>query len=50
MIIEINDSVTINTEAGRSITSLVRVARDVRLKTMRHLDVTRIELKQATDE
>lgn len=50
VIIEINDSVTINTEAGRSITSLVRVARDVRLRIMKHIDVTRIELKQATDE
>ena len=50
VIIEINDSVTVNTEAGRVIKSLVRVARDVRLRTMKRLDVTRIELKQATDE
>ena len=34
----------------RNIKSLVRVVRDIRLRTMKHLDVTRIELKQATDE
>ena len=50
VIIEINDSVSVTTETGRNIKSLVRVVRDVRLRTMRHLDVTRIELKQATDE
>jgi hypothetical protein len=50
VIIEINDSVSVITETGRNIKSLVRVVRDVRLRTMKHLDVTRIELKQATDE
>lgn len=49
-IIEINDSVSVKTETGRHIKSLVRVARDMRLRVMRHIDVTRIELKQATDE
>ena len=50
IIIEINDAVTVNTEAGRVINSLVKVARDVRLRATRRLDITRIELKQATDE
>lgn len=50
IIVEINDSVSVTTETGRTIKSLVRVVRDVRLRAMRHLDVTRIELKQATDE
>lgn len=50
IIVEINDSVSVITETGRIIKSLVRVVRDVRLRTMRHIDVTRIELKQATDE
>ena len=50
VIVEINDSVSVTTETGRTIKSLVRVVRDVRLRAMRHLDVTRIELKQATDE
>lgn len=50
VIIEINDSVEVNTESGRVVKSLVEVVRDVRLRVMKHLDVTRIELKQATDE
>lgn len=50
VIVEINDSVEVKTEAGRTINSLVEVVRDVRMRAMRHLDVTRIELKQATDE
>lgn len=50
IIVEINDSVEVNTEAGRTIHSLAEVVRDVRLRVMKHLDVTRIELKQATDE
>lgn len=50
VIVEINDSVEVYTEAGRVIQSLVQVARDVRLREMRHLDVTRIELKQATEK
>lgn len=50
IIIEINDSVEVNTESGRVIKSLVDVVRDVRLRSIKHLDITRIELKQATDE
>lgn len=50
VIVEINDSVEVNTEAGRKIASLVQVARDVRLRATKHLDFTRIELKQATDK
>ena len=50
VIVEINDSVEVKTEAGRVITSLVQVARDIRLRAMKHLDVTRIELKQATEK
>lgn len=50
VIVKINDSVAVHTEAGRTIDSLVQIARDVRLRKMRHLDITRIELKQATGE
>lgn len=50
VLVQINDSVTVTTETGRVINSLVQVARDVRLRVMKHLDVTRIELKQATDK
>lgn len=50
VIVEINDSVEVNTEAGRTISSLVQVARDVRLRVMKRLNVTRIELKQATEK
>ena len=49
-LVEINDSVTVKTETGRVIQSLVQVARDVRLRLMKHLDVTKIELKQAVDK
>ena len=50
VLVEINDSVTVTTETGRVITSLVQVARDVRLRLIKHLDVTKIELKQAMDK
>lgn len=47
--VEINDSVTVTTETGRVIKSLVKVARDVRMRTKR-INMTTIELKQATDK
>lgn len=50
VIVEINDSVDVVTEAGRTIHSLAEVVRDVRLRAMKHLNVTKIELKQATDK
>ena len=50
VIVEINDSVSVTTETGRTIVSLVQVARDIRLRAMKHLNVTRVELKQATDK
>lgn len=49
-VVEINDSVEVTTETGRKIQSLVQIARDIRLRSMRNLDITRIELKQATGE
>lgn len=49
-IIEINDSVEVNTESGRLIKSLAKVVRDVRMRAKKHLDITRIELKQATEK
>lgn len=49
-IVEINDFVEIRTESGRSIKSLVEIARDVRLRLTRCLNITKIELKQATDK
>lgn len=48
-VVEINDSVEILTETGRVIQSLVLIARDIRMK-LTHLNVTRIDLKQATDK
>lgn len=48
-IVEINDTVEIRTVTGRTIKSLVENVRDVRLRTIKHLDITRIELKQATE-
>lgn len=50
VMVDINDFVSVNTESGRNINSIVRVVRDVRLKSMRNINITRIELKQATDE
>lgn len=45
--IDINDAVTIETEFGREIESVVKVVRDVSLPWQSGLKVTRIELKQA---
>ena len=49
-IVEINDTVEVTTETGRKIKSLVQIARDIRLRSAKRLDITRIELKQATDK
>lgn len=45
--VEINDAVSIETEFGREIKSIVKVVRDVNLPWQSGLQVTRIELKQA---
>lgn len=45
--IKINDAVTVTTEFGRVITSIVRNVRDVNLPWRAGIKVTKIELKQA---
>lgn len=45
--ITINDSVTVNTEAGRTITGIVEIARDINMDWRAGIECTRIELKQA---
>ena len=46
-LVAINDAVTITTEFGREIKSIVKVVRDVNLPWRVGVKVTRIELKQA---
>ena len=43
----INDAITITTEFGREIKSIVKVVRDINLPWRENVQVTRIELKQA---
>ena len=50
VLVQINDAVTITTETGRVIKTLVQVARDVRLKFKARINMTTIELKQATSK
>ena len=45
--ITINDAVEVNTEAGRKIKGVVKVARDVVLDWRAGIECTRVELKQA---
>jgi len=47
VLIAINDFVTIETESGRTIESVVSIVRDVNLPWRAGVKVTRIELKQA---
>ena len=45
--VRINDAVTITTEFGRSIESVVKIVRDINMPWRTGVKVTRIELKQA---
>ena len=45
--IRINDYVTITTEFGREISSIVKIVRDINMPWRTGVKVTRIELKQA---
>lgn len=47
VVININDSVSITTEKGRAITSIVEIVRDVNLPWSAQIEATRIELKQS---
>lgn len=49
-LVNMNDSVKVTTQTGRVIESRVLIARDVRLRATTHLDITKIELKQAMDK
>ena len=46
-LVMINDAVTIVTEKGREIKSVVEIVRDVNLPWLANIKCTRIELKQA---
>jgi hypothetical protein len=48
--VKINDAVTIVTEFGRELTSIVKSVRDINLPWRANVRVTRIELKQAQGE
>jgi hypothetical protein len=48
--VRINDAVTVTTEFGRVITSIVRIVRDINMPWRTNVKVTRIELKQAQGE
>lgn len=45
--VRINDAVTVTTEFGREITSVVKIVRDINMPWRTNVRVTRIELKQA---
>lgn len=46
----INDAVTVNTEAGRTIKGIVKIVRDINMDWRAGEECTRIELKQAQGE
>lgn len=48
--VRINDAVTVTTEFGREIKSVVRIVRDINMPWRTGVKVTRIELKQAQGE
>ena len=48
--ININDSISIITESGREIKAFASSVRDVRLRIMQTIDITKIELKQAFED
>ena len=45
--ITINDAVTVNTEAGRTIKGIVEIVRDINMDWRANVECTRIQLKQA---
>ena len=45
--IQINDAITVDTEAGRQIKGVVRIVRDIFMDWRAGIECTRIELKQA---
>lgn len=47
VLVHINDAVTVTTEFGRTINSVVKIVRDINLPWRTGVKVTRIELKQA---
>lgn len=47
VLVRINDAVTVETEFGRVIRSVVRIVRDINMPWRTGVQVTRIELKQA---
>lgn len=48
--VRINDSVTVMTEFGREIKSVVKIVRDINMPWRTNVKITRIELKQAQGE
>lgn len=46
-LIQINDAVTVTTEAGREISGVVKIVRDIHLSSIAQKKFTRIEIKQA---
>lgn len=48
--VNINDRVQVTTESGREIRAYAKSVRDVRLRVMQTLDITKIELKQAFED
>lgn len=49
-LVMMNDRVIVTTNTGRVIDGLIRVVRDIKLDKMNNVNMTRIELKQATGE
>ena len=50
VLVKINDAVTVTTEMGREIKSIVEIVRDINMAWRTNVQVTRIELKQAQGE
>ena len=50
VLVSINDRIQVTTESGREIRAYAKSVRDVRLRVMQTLDITKIELKQAFED
>ena len=50
ILVNINDRIQVTTESGREIRAYAKSVRDVRLRVMQMLDITKIELKQAFED
>ena len=50
VLVNINDRIQVTTESGREIRAYAKSVRDVRLRVMQMLDITKIELKQAFED